>query len=239
MQPIVPTLYLIPNTVAEESPDVVFPKYNRQIIHQLKYFIAEDAKSCRRLLKTLDYPDIAGAVIEEYSEHDIEKDPYEYLNPLLGGNSVGLISDAGCPAVADPGEQIVFAAHQKKINIQALIGPSSILLSVMQSGLSGNSFAFNGYLPIESSDKIKKIKELEILSYNKKQSQFFIETPYRNEKLFSLLLNTLHPATALSVNCNLLAQHTISKTYYVSDWKKQKMPDIQKKPCVFGLMKAK
>jgi len=230
-------LYLIPNFIGEEKWEWAFPEINRTIVNSLTYFIAEDAKACRYLLKQAGYPDISKANIEEYNDHSYDTD-IEYLTkPLLEGHSIGLVSDAGCPVIADPGDRIVLWAHKHQINVVPLIGASSIILAVMSAGLSGNNFAFNGYLPIDSHYRIRKIKELEQFSYSKKQVQFFIETPYRNQKLLGLLIQILHPNTWLSLACALYTKENFISTKKISEWKKSPLPNIQKKPCIFGIMK--
>lgn len=233
-----PALYLIPNTIADEQWEYNFPEINRSVIHSLKYFIAEDSKRCRHLLSLAGYKDISQAIIEEYNEHYFHKNVEYLLNPINKGFSIGLISDAGMPVIADPGDEIVRIAHQKNIPIIPLIGPSSVMLAIMASGLSGNNFAFNGYLPIQTQERIRKIKELEQFSLNKKQAQFFIETPYRNQKLLTLLIQILHPETLLSVSCHLQTNTPIIITKINSEWKKTALPDIHKKPCIFGIMRV-
>lgn len=217
--------------------EIQFPEYNRTIICSLKYFIAEKSKSCRHLLKQAGYPDISQAIIEEYNEHHFEKDIHHLLRPLSNGHSIGLVSESGCPVIADPGDALVRLAHQKNIPVVPLIGPSAVMLIIMASGFNGNNFAFNGYLPIDTHARIRKIKELEQISYSKKQAQFFIETPYRNQKLLSLLLQILQPDTYLSVASFLYHSQTYIKSQLISDWKTSNLPEIQKKPCVFGLFK--
>ncbi len=233
-----PALYLIPNVIGNEQWEYNFPDINRFIIQSLKYFIAENSKSCRYLLKLAGYQNISEAIIEEYNEHHFNNNVEHLLNPINDGFSIGLVSEAGCPIIADPGDIIVRIAHQKDIPVIPLIGPSSIVLAIMSSGLSGNSFAFNGYLPIQTHEKVKKIKELEQLSLNKKQSQFFIETPYRNQDLLHLLIEVLYSNTLLSIACNLQNPTPIIITKKIADWKKISLPDIHKKPCIFGLMRV-
>lgn len=233
-----PTLYLIPNFIGNTSWVTQFPDINKSIICQLKYFIAEDARACRQLLKLAGYSDISSAIIEEYNEHHFDKDISHLLQPLHQGHSIGLVSEAGMPVIADPGDVIVRMAHQNNFNIVPLVGASSIVLAITASGLSGNNFAFNGYLPIETHERVRKIKELEQFSFTKKQAQFFIEAPYRNQKLFSLLVQILHSDTLLSIACNLIEENSFLKTKSIKEWKKSEFPDIQKKPCVFGIMKV-
>lgn len=232
-----PCLYLIPNFIGDALWETQFPEYNRTIIRSLKYFIAEESKSCRYLLKQAGYPDISQAIIEEYNEHHFQKDINHLLVPVSKGHSIGLVSEAGCPVIADPGDALVRLAHQKNIPVVPLIGPSAIMLAIMVSGLNGNNFAFNGYLPIDTHERVRKIRELEQLCYAKKQAQFFIETPYRNQKLLSLLLQILQTGTHLSVTSFLYDKPKYIKSQPIQDWKKTGLPDLQKKPCVFGIFR--
>lgn len=233
-----PCLYLIPDFIGIEEWSYEFPDVNKRVICSLKYFIAEDAKACRNLLKSAGYPDSSQANIEEYNEHHFGKDIDTLFNPIKEGHSVGLVSEAGVPVIADPGDEIVRLAHQKNIQVIPLVGASAIMLAVMGAGLNGNNFAFNGYLPIAHDKKIRKIKELEQFSFHKRQAQFFIEAPYRNQKLLSLLLQILQADTLLSLACNVMSENVFIKTKCVNDWKKNNVPDIHKKPCVFGIMKV-
>ncbi len=232
-----PCLYLIPNIIGSASIQQQLPEYNKSIICSLTYFIAEDVKSCRQLLKLSGYPNISAAQIVEYTEHNIHSPIEDFLAPIRDGYSVGLVSEAGCPVIADPGDYIVRWAHLHKIKVIPLVGASAVMLAVMSAGLSGNNFAFNGYLPIETHERVRKIKELEQLSFHKKQAQFFIEAPYRNQKLFSLMIQVLHSETLLSIACNIYSEDELIGTQSIKEWKKNLMPNIQKKPCIFGLLK--
>ncbi len=230
-------LYLIPNAIGVAPIEWQFPEYNRTIIRSLTHFIAEDAKACRQLLKQIDYQNISAAHIQEYNEHNLTIIPDELLKPLQQGNSIGLVSEAGCPVIADPGDYIVRWAHLHKIKVIPLVGASAVMLAVMSAGLSGNNFAFNGYLPINTHERVRKIKELEQLSFHKKQAQFFIEAPYRNQKLLGLLINILSSETWLSIASNLFSDSPIVQTKKINHWKQSPLPDIQKKPCVFGILR--
>lgn len=232
-----PCLYLIPNIIGSASIQQQLPEYNKTIICSLTHFIAEDLKSCRQLLKLSGYPNISAAQIVEYNEHNIHAPIEELLAPIKKTYSVGLVSEAGCPVIADPGDYIVRWAHLHQINIVPLVGASSIMLSVMASGLSGNNFAFNGYLPIDTHERVRKIKELEQFSFHKKQAQFFIEAPYRNQKLLGLLINILSSETWLSIASNLFSDRPLVQTQKINQWKQASLPDIQKKPCVFGILR--
>ncbi|HRD39063.1 MAG TPA: SAM-dependent methyltransferase, partial [Bacteroidia bacterium] len=169
------TLYLIPVPISETDLSLVVPNYNSELVNSLTYFIAEDAKNARRFLKQCNYADISKAEIAELNEHTKSNSVSELIKPLIEGKNVGLLSDAGCPGIADPGADIVKLAHQKNIVVKPLIGPSSIVLSIMASGFNGQNFAFVGYLPIEKPQRSKRIKELESLALKSNQAQFFIE----------------------------------------------------------------
>ena len=160
-----------------------------------------------------------------------------FLKPIFNGFNIGLISDAGCPGVADPGSDIIKIAHQSNIKVVPLVGPSSILLAIMSSGLNGQNFAFNGYLPIDKEDKKSKIKELERLSFQKNQSQIFIETPYRNNKMFEDLLKNLSDSTNLCIACDLTLKNEFVRTLSVNEWGKNKI-NIDKKPAIFIIHKS-
>lgn len=160
-----------------------------------------------------------------------------FLKPIFNGFNIGLISDAGCPGVADPGSDIIKIAHQSNIKVVPLVGPSSILLAIMSSGLNGQNFAFNGYLPIDKDDKKSKIKELERLSFQKNQSQIFIETPYRNNKMFEDLLKNLSDSTNLCIACDLTLKNEFVRTLSVNEWGKNKI-NIDKKPAIFIIHKS-
>jgi len=213
----------------------VLPKHNIDLIKTIKYFIAEDAKTARRFLKLCAYPNIQDAEIALLNEHTESNTVGSLLEPLLKGQNVGLMSDAGCPGIADPGAEVVKLAHKKEIKVLPWVGPSSIVLTIMASGFNGQNFAFNGYLPIEKDKRYKRVKELESLAVKYKQAQYFIETPYRNTQLFTDLLTSLNPSTQLCLGINLTdaTQQVITKS--VSEWKSIAPPEIHKIPAVFGL----
>jgi len=228
-------LYLIPVPISDAAPLRQIPEYNLELTRSLKNFIAEDAKTARRFLKIFSYPTIEQAEILVLNEHTKSGDVSILLKPLLNGEDMALMSDAGCPGIADPGAELVKLAHQKGIDVIPLVGPSSIVLSIMASGFNGQNFAFVGYLPIDKAQKIKRLKELEIFASKHFQAQFFIETPYRNEQLFETMLETLNPQTKIFVGKNIgeADQYLMSKT--VLTWKKDARPALQKKPVVFGI----
>lgn len=229
------TLYLLPVTLGPSDLETVLPSRNIEIIKRLIYFIAENAKDARAFLKQCTYPEISRAQFSLINQHARTEEMQSFLNPLLQGFDMGLMSDAGCPGIADPGADIVRLAHQKGIKVIPLVGPSSIVLSIMASGFNGQNFAFTGYLPIDKTEKIKRIKELEQLCIKLKQAQFFIETPYRNAQLFDDLLRTLNPNSKLLVATNLTLDEENIQMRSVFDWKKIPAPNFAKKPTVFGI----
>lgn len=230
-------LYLIPTTLGNTEPLEVMPLSVKKVVEQLTYFIVENEKSARRFIKritpTKSQPSLELMLLDKYSD-DLETK--NYLDICEKGISVGLLSEAGVPAVADPGATIVKLAHQKGIQVVPLVGPSSILLAIMASGMNGQSFAFNGYLPIEKSDRKKAIKDLEKLSKDKNQSQIFIETPYRNEKMLEDLRSTLSPDTRICVACDITLPSEYIKTFTVKEWKNIKT-DLHKRPAIFIIHK--
>lgn len=231
-------LYLIPVTLGETEINQVLPSYNHEIIVGIKYFIVENIRSARRFLKKVEKSiDIDELTFFELNRHTDRKIISEYLDPLLQGNSVGIISEAGCPAIADPGADVVAIAQAKRIKVIPLVGPSSIIMSVMASGFNGQSFAFNGYLPVEVPQRIKALKKLENKVYNEDQTQLFIETPYRNLKMIETILNTLRPQTKLCIASGITCAEEYIKTLTVEQWKKEKIPEIGKIPTIFLIYK--
>ncbi len=228
-------LYLLPVPIVEENGQKFIPQYNAEIVKTLTKFIAEDAKTARRCLKGFGYTTIQEAEILLLNEHTKSGEIGILLKPLLEGRNVGLMSDAGCPGIADPGADVVKLAHQKGIEVIPLVGPSAIVLSIMASGFNGQNFAFVGYLPIEKPQKIKRLKELEQLALKQNQAQFFIETPYRNEQMLETILETLAPQTLLFIGRDITAskQFLVSKT--VADWKKGVKLNMHKVPVVYGV----
>ena len=230
-------LYLIPVTLGDTPIEQVLPPYNKEVILGIRHFIVEDIRSARRFLKKVDSSiDIDGLTFYPLNKHTPVEAVAGYLQPLLNGQSVGVISEAGCPAVADPGADVVAIAQQKGLKVVPLIGPSSILLSVMGSGFNGQSFAFNGYLPIEPAERAKKLKQLEQRVYAEHQTQLFIETPYRNNKMLEDILHNCRPQTKLSIAANLTCGDEYICTRTIQAWKGH-LPDLNKKPCIFLLYK--
>lgn len=230
-------LYLLPVTLGDTELNTVLPAYNIEIIQGIKHFIVEDVRSARRFLKKVDREfDIDSLSFYPLNKHTSAEDISGYLEPLLAGQSMGVISEAGCPAVADPGADVVAIAQRKNLKVVPLVGPSSIILSVMGSGFNGQSFAFHGYLPIEPGERVKRIKQLEQRIYSENQTQLFIETPYRNHKMVYDLLQNCRPQTKLCIAANLTCEGEYIKTRAISEWK-GKVPDLSKIPCIFLLYK--
>jgi 16S rRNA (cytidine1402-2'-O)-methyltransferase len=228
-------LFLLPVPIADEDGLRHLPEYNLEVARQLKHFIVEDAKTARKFLKLFSYPSIQHAEMHLLNEHSKPEEMAALLQELLNGNDVGLMSDAGCPGIADPGAEVVKLAHQKGIEVVPLAGPSSIVLSIMASGFTGQNFSFTGYLPVDRTQKAKRIRELEQLAIKQKQAQFFIETPYRNGQIFDALLATLAPQTSLFIGVNLLSPGQLVKSATVAAWKKAPRPELNKVPAVFGI----
>jgi 16S rRNA (cytidine1402-2'-O)-methyltransferase len=228
-------LYLIPVLLGDTSVDRVLPSYNQQVIMGIRHFIVEDVRSARRFLKLVN-KDINIDELQFYplNKHTSPQDISGYLKPLEEGNPMGVISEAGCPAVADPGADVVAIAQRKNLPVVPLIGPSSIILSVMASGFNGQSFAFNGYLPIEPSERAKKLKILEQRAAIEHQTQIFIETPYRNNKMVEDILKSCRPQTKLCIAANITCEDEYIRTKTLKEWK-GKVPDLSKIPCIFLL----
>ena len=231
-------LYLIPVTLGETSIEQVLPSYNHEIIMGIRHFIVENIRSARRFLRQTDreFP-IDDCTFFEMGKHADEKLFSQYLQPLREGKPVGVISEAGCPAVADPGADIVGIAQREGLRVVPLVGPNSMIMAVMSSGLGGQSFAFNGYLPVEPVDRAKRLKMLETRAWTEGQTQLFIETPYRNQKMFQSLLTSLRPQTRLCIAAGITTKDEYIRTLRISEWKKEVLPDLSKVPAIFLINK--
>ncbi|WP_374421559.1 SAM-dependent methyltransferase [Chromobacterium sp.] len=226
------TLFLIPAPLGDESIAWLPEAECAKVLH-LTRFVVEAEKTARRHLKALGInTPIRELAMSTLNEHTAATDVAALLQPLLDGHDLGLISEAGCPAVADPGAQLVALAHERGIRVEPLIGPSSILLALMASGANGQCFAFHGYLPVDAADKAKIVKELEQRSRQRNETQVFIETPYRNNALLQQLRDTLSPATRLAVACDLTLPSQTIVSRRVKDWPKD-APDLHKRPAIF------
>jgi 16S rRNA (cytidine1402-2'-O)-methyltransferase len=232
------TLYLIPVPLAEDAAAQSFTPYLVNAINQVSEYIVENEKTARKFLKQagLTIPQ-SQLVIYDYGKHQRNTDLKEFFTGLLAGKDTGLMSEAGCPGVADPGADIVAEAHKLGIKVVPLVGPSSILLALMASGFNGQSFTFHGYLPIDKEQRSKRIKELESQAERFSQTQLFIETPFRNDSLLNEILKSCKPATRLCIACNLTAANELVQTKTINEWKKQ-IPDLRKQPTIFLLYKS-
>ena len=227
----------MPVTLGDTPVEKVLPPYNREIILGIKYFIVEDVRSARRFLRKVDSSiDIDGLTFYELNKHTRPEEISGYLRPLEEGSSMGVISEAGCPAVADPGADVVAIAQRKRLKVVPLVGPSSIILSVMGAGFNGQNFAFNGYLPIEPAERIRRLRELEARVYQENQTQLFIETPYRNQKLMDEILRVCRPQTRLCIAANITCEGEYIQTRSVKEWKGH-LPELNKIPCIFLIYK--
>ncbi|HTD99369.1 MAG TPA: SAM-dependent methyltransferase [Mucilaginibacter sp.] len=232
------TLYLIPVPLAEQAAAKSFTPYLVDTINQIREYIVENEKTARRFLKEagLKTPQ-SELIIHDYGKHNRDAPLGDFFKGLTAGNDVGLMSEAGCPGVADPGAGIVAEAHRRGIKVVPLVGPSSILLAIMASGFNGQSFTFHGYLPIDKLERGKKIKELEALSQRNDQTQLFIETPFRNNPMLEEILRSCAPKTKLCIACDLTAETEFIQTKTIADWK-QKVPELHKRPAIFLLFHA-
>lgn len=230
-------LYLIPNTLGDVPPLETMPISIKKTIEDLDIYIVENEKSARRFIKAIS----ASKLQSDLKLFSLNKftDPSEipaFLQPCSQGISVGLISEAGCPSVADPGAEVVRLAHHNNIQVVPLVGPSSILLAMMGSGMNGQNFAFNGYLPIDKAERKTKLKQLEKRSFEEQQAQLFIETPYRNQNLLEDMCRILHPNTRICLACDLTLKSEYIKTQTAQAWKNTKV-DFHKRPTLFIIQK--
>ncbi|MBU2951636.1 SAM-dependent methyltransferase [Tamlana agarivorans] len=230
-------LYLIPTTLGENDPMEVLPITVKKIIEQTDTFIVENEKTARRFIKKIcpekSQPSLKLFLLNKHT--DVSELP-SFLKPCEEGVTIGLLSEAGCPGVADPGADVVKIAHDKNIKVVPLVGPSSILMAIMSSGMNGQSFAFNGYLPIDKGERKNELKRLERLSFDHNQSQLFIETPYRNNKMIEDLANILENNTHVCVACDITLPTEFIKTQTAKQWKKN-MIDLHKRPTIFIIHK--
>ena len=229
-----PALYLIPVELGDTPQERVLPAYNREVILGIRHFIVEEVRSARRFLKRVDRDiDIDSLTFYPMGKHADAALFASYLRPLEAGEAMGVISEAGCPAVADPGADVVAIAQKKGLRVVPLVGPSSMILAVMASGLNGQSFAFQGYLPIDATERVKRLKQLEVRAQQEHQTQLFIETPYRNATLFETLCSTLRPQTRICVAAGITTDEEWIQTKTVAEWRRQRLPDLSKIPAIF------
>lgn len=230
-------LYLIPCTLGDTPIDQVLPPYNAEVIRGIRHFIVEEVRTARRFLRRVDreFP-IDDSTFYEMGKHADEARFVSYLAPLAKGLPVGVISEAGCPAVADPGADIVAIAQRKGIHVVPLVGPNSMIMAVMASGLNGQSFAFNGYLPIDEGERARRLQVLEKRAQHERQTQLFIETPYRNHRMFETLVRTLSPKTRMCIAAGITTQDEWIRTHTIAEWKKETLPDLSKVPAIFLML---
>ena len=229
-------LFLVPVTIGDTEVDQVIPAYVLNLIHDIRHYIVENERTARRMLIKLGIrtpiDDLRFYILDK---HTTNEEISSYLDPIDEGD-MGLLSEAGVPAIADPGGEIVAMAHRRNIRVVPLVGPSSILLAMMASGMNGQNFAFNGYLPIQRGDRAKRIRQLESRSSTEKQAQIFIETPYRNNQLLEDLLVVCSDHTMLCIAADISGENEFIRTQSVQSWKKT-VPDINKRPAIFILQK--
>ncbi|MCW3805710.1 SAM-dependent methyltransferase [Plebeiibacterium marinum] len=226
-------IFLIPTTLGDSSIESVIPSEVCLLLKQIKHFIVEDVRTTRRYLKKVDKSiNIDELTFYVLNKHTSAQQKASFLNAAKKGNHIGIVSEAGCPGVADPGAEMVSMAHQQNLRVIPLVGPSSILLSLMASGMNGQSFAFHGYIPIKSGDRAKAIKHLEGISIREKQTQIFIEAPYRNNHLLKDILSTCSPKTKVCVACDITLETEFIKTKTVAQWQGQ-LPELHKRPTIF------
>ena len=231
------TLYLIPVTLGDDNINQVLPPEVVKTAQNLENFVVESEKSARHFLSTIKTAKpVRELALNLLNEHTLDKDISALLAPLLAGKDVGLMSDAGCPGIADPGAKLVELAHLKGIRVVPFVGPSSILLSLMASGLNGQQFAFLGYLPVDKSARISKLKEIEKRSQTHNETQIFIETPYRNQHMLEAILTSCNANTRLCIASQVSLPDELIATKTVNQWKQSTLPDLNKKPTVFLLL---
>ena len=232
-------LYLVPCTLGDTAAELVLPRHVIDIARKLRYFVVEHPKTARKFISALkpELP-IQSMHFDSLNEHTDPNEMSGMLAPLEAGEDLGIISEAGCPGIADPGADLVMLAHRKGIRVVPLVGPSSILLALMASGLNGQHFAFHGYLPVAESERNRAIATLEEESAKRNQTQMFIETPYRNEKLFSALLAQCRPMTKLCIATDISLPEEQIQTRSIELWKSQPIPHLNKRPTMFLLLGA-
>ena len=231
------TLYLIPTTLGDCNAHDVLPESIKKAIENIDYYIFENEKTGRKSIK-LTNPEKVQANLKVFvlNKHTEKKEYLSMLQPCKNGFDVGLMSEAGCPGIADPGADIAKLAHENNIRVRPLVGPSSIFLALMASGMNGQNFAFNGYIPIEKSEKKTVLKQFERISFDKNQAQIFMETPYRNNKMLEDILSSLQPETKLCIATDITLETEFIKTLSISEWKKTKI-ELHNRPCIFVLQK--
>lgn len=228
-------LYLIPTPLGENEHNYSIPEHNFRIIQTLNIFIVEELKTARRFLKKAGYKtDLETVKFYILNEHTLEEEASEFLSDASDGINIGLLSEAGCPAVADPGSFIVQLAHRKGLKVIPLVGPSSIMMALMASGLNGQGFVFHGYLPVKPDQRKTKLKELDRIVHHQSQTQIFIEAPYRNMQVYEAILSSCSDQSLLCIACNITMPDESIITCSIKEWKKKNY-NPGKRPAVFLL----
>lgn len=232
-------LYLIPVSLGDTELSQVLPSYNASVVREIRHFVVEEIRTARRFLRKMDrdFP-IDDCTFYDMGKHAQDHSFAEPIRILQSGTAVGVISEAGCPAVADPGAEVVAQAQRKGLRVVPLVGPNSMIMAVMGSGLCGQSFAFNGYLPVDDAERAKRLKALESRALSENQTQLFIETPFRNRKMFETLTRTLRPQTHMCIAAGITTTDEWIKTYTIAEWKKKTLPDLSKVPAIFLIGKG-
>ena len=234
-------LYLIPVTLGDTPHEQVLPQYNATIVGNIRHFVVEEIRTARRFLRRMDgqFP-IDDCTFYEMGKHagshnaQKQQPPYQdAIRVLASGTDVGVISEAGCPAVADPGTEVVLMAQRRGLLVIPLVGPNSMIMAVMASGLSGQSFAFNGYLPVDETERSRRLKALESRAQSEHQTQLFIETPFRNRKMIEALCRTLRPTTRMCIAAGITTPDQWIKTMTIAEWRKTQLPDLSRIPAIF------
>ena len=230
------TLYLVPNVLADGDWQNVLPAQVAPILTNTKYFIVENIRTARRFMKQVNREiNIDECTFYEINKRTNTADLPRFLKPIVDGHDVAVISEAGCPGVADPGADVVKIAHQRGIKVVPIVGPSSILLALMASGMNGQNFAFKGYLPVKPQERVKELQTLERTIRSSQQTQVFIETPYRNNQLVSDVIKACSPSTLFCIAANITGENEFIQTKSIQDWKKAGVPDLHKQPVIFLL----
>lgn len=230
------TLYLVPNVLADGDWQNVLPAQVAPILTNTKYFIVENIRTARRFMKQVNREiNIDACTFYEINKRTNAADLPRFLKPIVDGHDVAVISEAGCPGVADPGADVVKIAHQRGIKVVPIVGPSSILLALMASGMNGQNFAFKGYLPVKPQERVKELQTLERTIRSSQQTQVFIETPYRNNQLVSDVIKACSPSTLFCIAANITGENEFIQTKSIQDWKKAGVPDLHKQPVIFLL----
>ncbi|MBN1924628.1 MAG: SAM-dependent methyltransferase [Prolixibacteraceae bacterium] len=227
-------IILVPTTLGDENPYNVLPSDIKQVVSSIKYYFVENTRTARRFLKKIDIEiNIDDRMFFEINKRTRRDEMEKFMQHALKGDDIAVISEAGCPGIADPGADVVKLAHQKNLTVKPLVGPSSILLSLMASGMNGQSFSFVGYIPIKQPSRSKTLHHMQQQALKYDQTQILIETPYRNNALIEELLKTLNNETRLCIACDLTLETEYIKTHAIKDWKKQLLPDLHKRPAIF------